>query len=79
MDREIRKFYFDLRADVANDVFFECKNGLHYMLTPSACSYIPEMHVGFISGTEAVYFMTSRAAIHFRFKKNMTQHGAFRD
>ncbi len=42
MNREIIKYFFDLVSE-RNYVFFECKNGLHYMLSHSICSYIPEM------------------------------------
>ena len=42
MNQEINKYYFDI-DNKANYIFFECKNGLHYMLSNSICSYIPEL------------------------------------
>lgn len=42
MNRKINKYYFDINSE-ANYIFFECKNGLHYMLSNSICSYIPEL------------------------------------
>lgn len=41
MNREINKYYLILI--VKRIIFFECKNGLHYMLSNSICSYIPEL------------------------------------
>ena len=42
MNRKINKYYFDINSE-AKYIFFECKNGLHYMLSNSICSYIPEL------------------------------------
>lgn len=42
MNHEINKYYFDVISE-ENYIFFKCNNDLHYMLSNSICSYIPEL------------------------------------